>query len=95
MTHPLQTKDDQWRNRKANASVPVFDPGLSPLGTDDEAGGAPAPRPETQGEARPPLPANPGARLDTGVRAPPRAWYIAAAVLIVALLVVAWVSLAG
>lgn len=95
MTHPLQAKDDQWRNRKANASVPVFDPGMSPLGTDDEAGGASAPTPSQAGGDRPPLPATPGTRLDSGVRAPPKAWYIGAAVLVVALLVVAWFSLAG
>jgi hypothetical protein len=99
MTNPLQAKDDQWRNRKENASVPVFDPGMSPLGTDDEAGGARA-APVMDGAAqtgaeRPPLPATPGARLDTGVRAPPRAWYAAAAVLALVLLIVAWFSFAG
>ena len=40
MSNPLQTKDEQWRERP-NGATPVFDPGLSPLGTDAEAGGAP------------------------------------------------------
>lgn len=99
MTNPLQAKDDQWRNRKENASVPVFDPGMSPLGTDDEAGGAPA-QPAAERDAgvggeRSPLPATPGTRLDSGVRAPPRAWYAAAAALALVLLIVAWFSFAG
>jgi hypothetical protein len=45
MTTPLQDKDDQWRNRRANGARPIFDPGVAPLGVDDEAGGSPAAAP--------------------------------------------------
>jgi hypothetical protein len=41
MRNQLQEKDDHWRSRP-NASTPVMDPGLSTLGTDDEAGGGSA-----------------------------------------------------
>lgn len=93
MASPLQTKDDQWRNRRANGSVPVFDPGLSPLGTDDEAGGAPTPvDTASQTADRRPLPATPEG--SGGVRATPRAWYIAAAVIVLMLLAVGWASFA-
>lgn len=61
MANLLTDKDRQWRKRPNGAS-PVFDPGLSSLGTDDEAGGAPAP-PAGGGEAEgaTPLPVTPDA----------------------------------
>lgn len=95
MSHPLQAKDDQWRNRKANASVPVFDPGLSPPGTDEEAGGAHAPAPSAGNRERPPLPATPGASPGRGLRAPPALWYAAAAVLALVILIFGLWSFAG
>ncbi|MBA4803965.1 MAG: hypothetical protein H2038_04860 [Brevundimonas sp.] len=95
MTSPLQAKDDQWRKRRANASVPVFDPGMSPPGTDAEAGGAPAAgggqagRTET-GEGRRPLPIIPEGETGGGLRAPPKVWYaIAVAVALLFALVAA------
>lgn len=93
MASPLQIKDDQWRNRRANGSVPVFDPGLSPLGTDDEAGGAPASSdPAPEAADRRPLPATPEG--SGGVRATPRFWYVAAAVIVLVFLAVGWASFA-
>ncbi|HZV83687.1 MAG TPA: hypothetical protein VFF48_01760 [Brevundimonas sp.] len=94
MANPLQTKDEQWRQRRANGSVPVFDPGLSPLGTDDEAGGARAaidPAPPLSG--RPPLPPSPDS-ASGGVRATPTFWYVAAGLIALILLVVGWLSFA-
>lgn len=95
MANPLQTKDDQWRNRRENGSVPVFDPGLSPLGTDDEAGGARAstePAPQPPRTDRRPLPSSPEG--SGGVRATPRFWYVAAAAIVLVLLVAGWMSFA-
>ena len=86
MSKLLQEKDDQWRNRRRNGSVPVFDPGMSPLGTDDEAGGASA-VPAKESPARPPLPQYP--RGGQGLRAPPRFWYLLAGALVVLLAAVA------
>jgi hypothetical protein len=93
MTNPLQAKDDQWRDRRENGSVPVFDPGLSPLGTDDEAGGARAPvdAAATQSD-RTPLPSSPEGV--GGVRATPAFWYAAAAAIVLVLAVVGWMSFA-
>ena len=93
MANPLQTKDDRWRHRRENGSVPVFDPGLSPLGTDEEAGGARAPtEPDTplQATERRPMPATPEG--SGGIRATPRFWYTAAAVIVLVLLAVGWMS---
>ena len=95
MANPLQTKDDQWRHRRENGSVPMFDPGLSPLGTDDEAGGARAsaePTPQLQSSDRSPLPSSPEG--SGGVRATPSFWYVAAAAVVLVLLTVAWMSFA-
>lgn len=97
MANPLQTKDDQWRHRRENGSVPVFDPGLSPLGTDDEAGGASASagsatQPAAQSSERRPLPSSPEG--SGGVRATPRFWYGAAAAVVLVLLIVGWISFA-
>ncbi|WP_333586695.1 hypothetical protein [Phenylobacterium sp.] len=88
MTHPLQTKDAQWRDRP-NAAEPVFDPGLSPPGTDSEAGGARSPLPDA-GEAQPPLPAQPDNRA--GVRLPPMFWIMVAAAMVAAVIVAASLS---
>jgi len=95
MANPLQTKDDQWRNRRENGSVPVFDPGLSPLGTDDEAGGARAsaqPTPQPEASERDPLPSSPEG--SAGVRATPRFWYAATGLILLVLLAVGWMSFA-
>lgn len=95
MANPLQTKDDQWRHRRENGSVPVFDPGLSPLGTDDEAGGARAPigpAPQPQSNDRHPLPSSP--EDSGGVRATPKFWYAAVAVIVLVLLAAGWMSFA-
>ena len=95
MTHPLQSKDDQWRDRRQNASVPVFDPGLSPLGTDEEAGGARAATPSDSDRPRDPMPATPQSSNGGGVRLTPRVWYAVAAAVIVLLLIVGWLSFAA
>ena len=95
MTHPLQAKDDQWRDRRENGSVPVFDPGLSPPGTDEEAGGAPAAMPSDSARSREPMPATPRSSDGGGVRLPPRVWYVVAAGIVVILLVVGWLSFAA
>ena len=95
MTNPLQSKDDQWRDRRENASVPVFDPGLSPPGTDEEAGGARAATPSDSGRARTPMPATPRSSNGGGLRLTPRVWYAIAAALVVLLLIVGWLSFAG
>lgn len=89
MSDPLQAKDDQWRNRRANSSAPVFDPGLSPPGTDEEAGGARAAKaPHDQAE-RPPLPTAPD--VGGGVRLTPRFWYaVAAAIALLLIVAGAW-----
>ena len=93
MANPLQTKDDQWRHRRENGSVPVFDPGLSPLGTDDEAGGARAPTDAAPVSSdRSPMPSSPEG--SGGVRATPKFWYAAAAVIVLLLLAAAWMSFA-
>ena len=86
MSNPLQTKDDHWRDRP-QAATPVFDPGLSPLGTDDEAGGAAAAPHEPDAAERTPLRATPSTD-GPGLRLTPRFWYGAAAILAIVLVVV-------
>jgi hypothetical protein len=93
MTNSLQAKDDQWRDRE-NASVPVFDPGMSPLGTDEEAGGASPVAKPADDRPRAPMPATPPAS-NGGLRLPPRVWYAFAAALIALLVVAGWLSFAG
>lgn len=80
MRSPLQIKDRQWR-RRGNASRPVFDPGMAPLGADEEAGGARSTKPNHQGPVEP-LPLD----LDRtpGPRLPPAYWFAAAALLALA-----------
>ncbi|QYF87083.1 hypothetical protein [Brevundimonas sp. PAMC22021] len=86
MTNPLQTKDKQWRDRP-NGATPVFDAGLSPLGTDAEAGGAPA-IPPSDAPAAPSTPMN--ATPDTdgpGLRLTPKVWYGLAGLIVLALII--------
>ncbi|MDO8902366.1 MAG: hypothetical protein Q7V15_13545 [Phenylobacterium sp.] len=92
MTHPLQTKDDQWRQRDHNAAVPVLDPGAAPASADAEAGGAHAPPPNPQHPVRDDLPTRPDPGAP-GVRLPPNLWVIAAGALVVTLVVAALFSL--
>ena len=90
MTNPLQTKDEQWRERPNGAS-PVFDAGLSPLGTDAEAGGAPAiPPSDAPAAASTPMHAT-SATDGPGLRLTPGLWY-GLAVLIVLVLIIAGVA---
>lgn len=89
MTHPLQTKDDQWRAR-GNAAEPVFDAGAAPLGTDAEAGGAHAPAPRAQ-DARPDMAPEPQPQ-SRGVRLPPMFWIVLAVILAAVLIFAAMAS---
>lgn len=92
MANPMQSKDDHWRSRPNGAS-PVFDPGLSPPGTDAEAGGAAATGSASGEDApRSPLPTSPK-QGGVGFRAPPRFWYALAAVILVLLLAAGLFSL--
>lgn len=86
MTHPLQTKDDQWRERP-NSAEPVFDPGAAPASADAEAGGAHAPQSDP-GAGRSPMPTQPDPQAP-GLVLPPLAWAIAAAVMLAAVVVAA------
>ena len=90
MTKLLQDKDDQWRARP-NGATPVFDPGLSALGTDDEAGGARAPAASTEHGNSEPMPATPVSQRH-GPRLKPAVWWTAAVVIVVALAIAAWLS---
>ena len=95
MSSPLQDKDDYWRNRRANGATPVFDPGMAPLGSDDEAGGASlAPPDRSAKQARSPLPTSPtrGAR---GLRLTPRFWLAACMVVLIVFVAAAVLSLQG
>ena len=89
MSSPLQSKDDNWRSRP-NGATPVSDPGLSPPGTDEEAGGAPAA--PVSGESRPrsPMPATPGG--GGGVVLPPVFWLAAMGLVILIFVVAAALS---
>lgn len=74
MANLLADKDRQWRKRPNGASD-VFDPGLSPLGTDDEAGGASAPVSADPDSPSPdPLPTAPD-RGGHGLRLPYPFWW--------------------
>lgn len=94
MRNQLQEKDDQWRSRP-NASTPVVDPGLSALGTDDEAGGGHAhPSFEAAGTAHERLPL-PG-QVEAGnmhLRLVPAFWHLLALAVLVFLTVLAIFSL--
>ena len=92
MTQPLQTKDDQWRGRRHNGASPIFDPGLAPLGSDEEAGGAPAPVASRDERPRQPLPlsldpAKRGPRFTAGV------WWAISASILALLVLAAWFSI--
>lgn len=92
MSNPLQDKDRHWR-RRPNGATPVFDPGLSALGTDDEAGGAVAPPPsDGASDIGPPLPATPRDR-GRGLRLTPGFWYSCVAVVVLVLVIAAGFSL--
>ncbi|HEX8661554.1 MAG TPA: hypothetical protein VF686_06780 [Brevundimonas sp.] len=94
MSRPLQDKDDQWRGERPNGAVPIFDPGMSPLGTDDEAGGAPSTvrTPDPDSWRREPLPTSPD-RNGAGLRLTPRVWYAAAVAVVILLAAAGWLSL--
>ena len=94
MNNPLQEKDDQWRNRRANGATPVFDPGMAPLGSDDEAGGGSIARhgDPSASEPRRPMPTSPDAG-GHGLKLTPRFWYGALAVVVAIFAVVAALSL--
>lgn len=89
MTHPLQTKDDQWRERP-NSAEPVFDPGAAEASADAEAGGAHAARSDP-GTRRSPMPTRPDPQAP-GLVLPPVVWAIAAALMLAAVVVAALLS---
>lgn len=92
MANSMQSKHDHWRSRPNGAS-PVFDPGLSPPGTNAEAGGAPATGSTSNEDVpRSPLPTSPK-QGRVGFRAPPGLWYALAAVMAVLLLAAGLLSL--
>ena len=86
MTHPLQSKDDQRRERP-NSAEPVFDPGAAPASADAEAGGAHAARPDP-GAARSPMPTRPDPQAP-GLVLPPVVWAIAGTLVLAALVIMA------
>ncbi|MFN3668958.1 MAG: hypothetical protein ACK4VY_06590 [Brevundimonas sp.] len=94
MSTPLQDKDAQWRQRRANGATPLFDPGMAPPGSDAEAGGAPAhiPHAPLTGDTRPPLPTAPD-RNSPGLRLTPKVWFYAAGILAFVIAAAAWMSL--
>ncbi|MDB5422294.1 MAG: dnaE2 [Brevundimonas sp.] len=92
MTRLLQDKDSQWRDRP-NGATPVFDPGLSALGTDDEAGGARAPAAANLDDpAVTPMPATPVSHRHAP-RLKPSFWWTVVALVVAALVITAIASL--
>lgn len=91
MSESLQDKDDQWRERRANGATPVFDPGLSPLGTDAEAGGGAA-LPPREGAGGRPMDTSPEAG-GIGARLTPKVWYALAALAVVIVVIAGVASL--
>lgn len=89
MTHPLQSKDQQWRDRP-NSAEPVFDPGAAPASADAEAGGARAAKAQA-GAPRAPLPTRPDPEA-SGLVLPPAVWVAAALVVLAALGLAAWMT---
>ena len=83
MTNLLQDKDEHWRERP-NGATPVFDPGLSTLGTDDEAGGARAPMASDEASDLKPMPATPVSDPQAP-RLKPWFWWTIAALVVAAL----------
>ena len=90
MANRLTTKDDHWRKRP-NAATAVVDPGLAPLGADEEAGGASSPPEAASRRDREPLPMQPEAG-GIGLRLTPRVWYAIAAVFALIVLMAAALS---
>lgn len=92
MANLLTDKDRQWRKRPNGAS-PVFDPGLSSLGTDDEAGGSSAPPSDSGNVAdAAPMSATPDDG-SPGVRLPYAFWWTAVGLITAALVIAAVFSL--
>jgi len=90
MTKLLQDKNEQWRARP-NGATPVFDPGLSALGTDDEAGGAHAPVAQTGRSESKPMSATPELpRHDPRLK--PWVWWTGAGLLFAVFAMLAGVS---
>jgi hypothetical protein len=94
MTRLLQAKDDHWRGRRRNGAAPVFDPGLTPSGSDEEAGGARAPAALDDGTPRTPMDTSPDAGQG-GLRLTPRIWYAALAAVLLTLVIAAVATVAG
>ena len=91
MTTPLQDKDAQWRHRGQGAR-PIFDPGAAPPGTDEEAGGAPAPPVLDDDEASThPLPTEPVFQPG-GPILPRWLWLSVAGVIVLVLILLAIIS---
>lgn len=90
MAHPLQDKDAQWRHRGQGAR-PIFDPGLAPPSTDEEAGGAPS-RPSAPGGPAEPLPTEPVFQPGGPILSA-KFWYGAAFVILFIMAIFAIVSL--
>jgi hypothetical protein len=89
--NPLSEKAGRWNDRP-NAATPVIDPGLAPLGSDEEAGGAR--RTGGAGDApRMPDKTTPEAG-GIGVRLTPKVWYALAVAAAVVVIVVALSSFA-
>jgi len=91
MSESLQDKDAQWRGRRENSATPVFDPGLSPLGTDAEAGGAGALPASDQTAGGQPMDTTPEAG-GIGARLTPKVWYALAAAAVVVVIIAAVMS---
>lgn len=92
MTNAMHSKDDHWRSRP-NGATSMFDPGLSPPGTDAEAGGVSDALDDAgAGQARPPLRTS-QVQGGPGLLIPPWTWYVGAGLLILVLLVAGVASL--
>ncbi len=90
--NPSQTKAAIWADKGGkNAATPVFDPGLSPMGTDAEAGGAPFSHTAGEPVANAPTVTTPESG-GIGLRLTPKVWGLGALVLLVILAVVAIAS---
>lgn len=89
MPHLLQEKDAQWRRRDHGAR-PIFDPGMAPAGTDEEAGGARSVVPADEGPVDP-LPTEPVFQPG-GPRLTPSFWYGCAAAIGLLMLVLGLLS---
>lgn len=91
--HPLSEKAGRWNDRPKNAATPVFDPGLAPLGSDEEAGGAR--RPDAGGGDASGMPKQTTPEAGgIGVRLTPKVWYTLAAIVALIVIVAAVASFA-